>query len=70
LEVRQREKQQHGFRCGRRPEEHFVSANLVIGKWLAVGKPAWIISLRNTWATFYQQPKNNHVAVCETIIAE
>ena len=37
--------EQHGFRGGRRLEEHLVSANLVIDKLLAVGKPVWIVSL-------------------------
>ena len=37
--------EQHGFRRGRRLEEHLVSANLVIDKLLAVGKPVWIVSL-------------------------
>ena len=44
LEASQLE-EQHGFRCGRRLEEHLVSANLVIDKLLAVGKPVWIVSL-------------------------
>ena len=34
--------EQHGFRAGRRLAEHLVSANLVIDKLLAVGKPVWI----------------------------
>ena len=37
--------EQHGFRGGRRLEEHLVSANLVIDKLFAVGKPVWIVSL-------------------------
>ena len=37
--------EQHGFRCGRRLAEHLVSANLVIDKFLAVGKPVSIVSL-------------------------
>ena len=44
LEASQPE-EQHGFRCGRRLEEHLVSANLVIDKLPAVGKPVWIVSL-------------------------
>ena len=43
LEANQPE-EQHGFR-GRHLEEHLVSANLVIDKLLAVGKPVWIVSL-------------------------
>ena len=41
LEANQPE-EQHGFRAGRRLAEHLVSANLVIDKLLAVGKPVWI----------------------------
>ena len=44
LEANQLE-EQHGFRAGRRLEEHLVPANLVIDKLLAVGKPGWIVSL-------------------------
>ena len=44
LEASQPE-EQHGFRRGRRLEEHLVSANLVIDKLLAAGKPVWIVSL-------------------------
>ena len=36
--------EQHGLRCGRHLGEHLVSANLVIDKLLAVGKPVWIVS--------------------------
>ena len=44
LEASQPE-EQHGLRRGRRLEKHLVSANLVIDKLLAVGKPVWIVSL-------------------------
>ena len=37
--------EQHGFRPGRRQEEHLVTANLVLDKADAVGIPVWIISL-------------------------
>ena len=37
--------EQHGFRRGRRLEEHLVTANLVLDKADAVGIPVWIISL-------------------------
>ena len=37
--------EQHGFRPGRRLEEHLVTANLVLDKADAVGIPVWIISL-------------------------
>ena len=37
--------EQHGFRPGRRLEEHLVTANLMLDKTDAVGIPVWIISL-------------------------
>ena len=37
--------EQHGFRPGRRLEEHLVTANLMLDKSDAVGIPVWIISL-------------------------
>ena len=37
--------EQHGFRPGRRLEEHLVTANLVLDKADAVGIAVWIISL-------------------------
>ena len=37
--------EQHGFRPGRRLEEHLVTANLVLDKADAVGIPVWIVSL-------------------------
>ena len=37
--------EQHGFRPGRRLEEHLVTANLLLDKTDAVGIPVWIISL-------------------------
>ena len=36
---------QHGFRSGRRIEEHLVTANLVIDKSWSMNMPIWIISL-------------------------
>ena len=33
--------EQHGFRSGRRLEEHVVTANIVFQKTLAVGIPIW-----------------------------
>ena len=36
--------EQHGFRAKYRIEEHLLTANLVIAKTLATGKPAWIVS--------------------------
>ena len=44
LEAAQPE-EQHGFRSGRRIEEHLVTANLVIDKSWSVNMPIWIISL-------------------------
>ena len=37
--------EQHGFRSGRRIEEHLLTASLVIERTLAVAMPIWIISL-------------------------
>ena len=37
--------EQHGFRSGRRIEEHLLTASLVIERALAVAMPIWIISL-------------------------
>ena len=36
---------QHGFRSGRRMEEHVLTTNLVLDKSTAAGLPLWIISL-------------------------
>ena len=36
---------QHGFRSGRRMEEHVLTTNLVLDKSRAAGLPLWIISL-------------------------
>ena len=38
-------KEQHGFRSGRRLEEHLITANLVGDKFFAANKPLWIASL-------------------------
>ena len=37
--------EQHGFRSGRRLEEHLVTANLVGDKFFAANRPLWIASL-------------------------
>ena len=37
--------EQHGFRKGRRVEEHLLTANLIIDKSFACNLPMWIISL-------------------------
>ena len=44
LEQRQPE-EQHGFRSGRRIEEHLLTANIVIDKTLLANVPLWIASL-------------------------
>merc|ERR1711884_644316 len=44
LEAAQSE-DQHGFRSGRRLQEHVVTANLFVQKLASVGKPVLIISL-------------------------
>ena len=36
---------QHGFRAGRRLEEHLLTANLFLDKTLAANMPVWILSL-------------------------
>ena len=35
--------EQHGFRKGRRVEEHLLTANLIIGKSFACNLPMWIV---------------------------
>ena len=37
--------EQHGFRRGKRIEEHLLTANVFLGKTLAAGIPVWIVSL-------------------------
>ena len=37
--------EQHGFRGGRRLEEHLVTANLISDKLFAANRPLWIVSL-------------------------
>ena len=37
--------EQHGFRAGRRLEEHLLTANLFVDKTLAANIPVWILSL-------------------------
>ena len=44
LEAAQPE-EQHGFRHGRRIDEHLLPANIVIDKRLSNGRPIWIISV-------------------------
>ena len=37
--------EQHGFRAGRRMEEHLLSANLFSDKTKMISVPVWIVSL-------------------------
>ena len=37
--------EQHGFRSGRRLEEHILSANIIMDKAIAAGILVWIIGL-------------------------
>ena len=37
--------EQHGFRAGRRIEEHLLTTNLVLDKTVALDMPLWIVSL-------------------------
>ena len=62
--------EQHGFRSGRRVDEHLVSANQVIDKTLSMNTPVWIISLnlskafdRVDWPTLWQALRAH--GVCE-----
>ena len=41
----QQPEEQHGFRAGRRLEEHIISANIIMQKTWAIGRPVWIASL-------------------------
>ena len=44
LDINQPRKQ-HGFRKGRRIEEHMLTANVIIDRTFACNRPIWIISL-------------------------
>ena len=44
METKQPE-EQHGFRPGRRLEEHLLTANLLLDKAAAAGITVWIVSL-------------------------
>ena len=37
--------EQHGFRAGRRLEEHLLTANMFLHKTLAANIPVWVLSL-------------------------
>ena len=64
--------EQHGFRSGRRIDEHLVTANLVIDKSWSVNMPIWMISLDlskafdrvhwpSVWRALSQQGFNDHM---------
>ena len=60
VEARQPE-EQHGFRPGRRLEEHLLTANLLLDKAAAAGITVWIVSLdlskafdRAHWLTLWE----------------
>ena len=71
LEAAQPE-EQHGFRSGRRIDEHLVTANLVIDKSWSVNMPIWMISLDlsrafdrvhwpSVWRALSQQGISDHM---------
>ena len=71
LEAAQPE-EQHGFRSGRRLEEHLLTANTFIDKSVAAGFPIWVISLdlskafvrvqwRPLWQALQQQGLSAHM---------
>ena len=64
--------EQHGFRAGRRVEEHLLSANILLEKADATGFPVWIISLDLSrafdpvhwpalWTPFFEQGVPQHL---------
>ena len=64
--------EQHGFRSGRRIDEHLVTANLVIDKSWSVNMPIWMISLDlskafdrvhwpSVWRALSQQGFSDHM---------
>ena len=68
----QQPEEQHGFRAGRRLEEHLLSANLLLDKAEASGFPVWIISLDLSkafdrahwpalWAALFEQGVSEHL---------
>ena len=68
LEAAQPE-EQHGFRSGRRLQEHIVTANLVMQKLSAIGVPVWIVSLdlskafdRLAWKPLWQALQHHGVS--------
>ena len=60
LEAMQPE-EQHGFRQGRRIEEHFLTANVCLQKTLAASTPLWIISLDLFKAFFLSFARSSHL---------
>ena len=68
----QQPEEQHGFRAGRRLEEHLLSANILLDKAQATGFPVWIISLDLSkafdrvhwpalWAALLEQGVSEHL---------
>ena len=68
----QQPEEQHGFRAGRRLEEHLLSANILLDKAQATGFPVWIISLDLSkafdrahwpalWAALLEQGVSQHL---------
>ena len=62
--------EQHGFRTGRRIEEHLVTANIVLDKMQAANLPVWIVSIdfskafdRIDWAALWPALRGQGVSV-------
>ena len=64
--------EQHGFRAGKRIEEHLHTTNLVLDKTLALDVPVWIVSLdlskafdkdkwENLWETLSEHGVSDHM---------
>ena len=59
--------EQHGFRAKYRIEEHLLTANLVIDKTVATGKPVWIVNLDLSkafvhWGSLWQALRQHEVS--------
>ena len=60
---------QHGFRSGRRMEEHVLTTNLILDKSRATGLPLWIVSLDLSkafdtvkWDTFWKALRGQNIS--------